>query len=135
MATFQILGVCDNAGFVYKSFHEAVMGILPFAETALDHIYEYATANDWFDLDGNSIEAFELLSVKSDLELAHRYRQLDDLMKVNGVGFIQLFEYENVFELIKDQNIEQWCSEKLKCEILELKKSEGRFLYNLEQEW
>ena len=56
-------------------------------------------------------------------------------MKVERWGYIDLWEYNDIFQLVEDQHVMSWCSESLKNEIIQLKKTYFALLHSISDEW
>jgi len=77
----------------------------------------------------------ESSSVNNLEEVKHIIGQISDTMKSEDFGYIDFWEYGDVFELIEGQQVSSWCSEALENQIAQAKKSYFALLNQLSYEW
>jgi hypothetical protein len=105
------------------------------AETALDQMDDAVSVVEWYDLDGNETDPRKLLQSNDLDEVANIISQISDAMKSQRAGYLDLWEYGDVFRLIEEHEVTTWCSEALKDQIAQVQKVYFALVRNLSDEW
>ncbi len=132
--TYEFVGILSQSGFVNESYEDAIKFAKSMAKIGLDQIDDH-NSYDWFNLSGDEIESEELLLSDDFEEIKNHISQINDSLISNKLGYIDFLEYQDIFEVIKDQNVESWCSPTIKKEISILRKKYNDLIYNLSKEW
>ena len=133
--TFKIEGICGPAGYVDTSRDKVIRHAKSIAEVALDQMGDGVSFHEWFDLEGNEAEPFNLLQSADLIEVENIVVQISDAMKGEGSGCIDVHEYSDLFQLIEDQNFDSWCSASLKDRITEVKRAYFSLIQAISDEW
>jgi len=68
-------------------------------------------------------------------EVIYYIKDMGERMLLNGLGYIQLFEYNDIFSFIEAQDVESWCSESLKKKIKSFNNIHSSLISDISQEW
>ena len=133
--TYNIESSYGPGGYVDTSRDEVIKVAKSMAEVALDQMDDGVSFHEWFDLDGNEEEPRNLLQSDILEEVKNIIEQIGDAMKGGKDGYIDFWEYSDIFELIKEQEVTSWCSESLKDQIAQVKKAYCALVNHLSDEW
>lgn len=101
--TYNIESSTGPGGYIDTSRDEVIKFAKSMAEVALDDMDDLVSSSEWFDLDENEREPRNLLQSNNLEEVKNIIEQIGDVMKVKGFGYIDFWEYGDIFELIKEK--------------------------------
>jgi hypothetical protein len=133
--TYQIEGICGPGGSVDTSRDEIMRFAKSMAEIALHQMDDAVSVVEWYDLDGNETDPRKLLQSNDLDEVANIISQISDAMKSQRAGYLDLWEYGDIFRLIEEHEVTTWCSEALKDQIAQVQKVYFALVRNLSDEW
>jgi hypothetical protein len=131
----ELSGILRPGGIVDISKDEVVTFAKSTAEIALDQLGEWVPASEWFNLDGEETDPRTVLESGNQEEILYIIVQISDEMKHKNVGYIDYWEYQDIFELIKEHGVMSWCSEPLKNKIIKAKKEYHSVIQSISEEW
>jgi len=133
--TYEIEAVWGPGGFVATTREDVVGVAKSIAEIALDQLDDAVNAIDWFDLEGNDADARVLLQSEHIEELVNVISQISEEIMIDESGYICLWEYSDLFELVDGHNVKSWCTESLKMEITRVRKEYFSLVDKISDEW
>jgi hypothetical protein len=133
--TFEFKGFVDPGGSASSSQDEIIKYARSMAEIALDHFEDALSFDEWCDLNQDPVDPRELLKSDDPDELKNIISQISDALKADRHGYIDLWEYNDLFELIKDHEVPSWCDEPLKSEIATVRKDYFTLMHHISDEW
>ena len=133
--TYELVGISGPGGSVARSEEEVVRFAQSLAEVALDQLGDAVPFADWYDLEGNDAKPRALLLSSDMEEVRNVITQISDQMKAQGQGYIDFWEYSDIFELVCDQQVELWCTSSLKKRIAEIRKEYYSIVHEISDEW
>lgn len=131
--TYEIEGICG--GSVNTSQMEIINFAKSMAETALDQLDDAISLGEWFDLSGNETEPMKSLLSGDIDEIQDMIGQISDRLKAKKMGFIDLWEYQDIFQLIEYHDVTSWCSKSLKDHIATARKANCGLVQEFANEW
>ncbi len=135
VVTYNIEGIYGPGGYVDTSRDEVIRFAKSLAELALDQMDDAVSIHEWFDVNGNEEQPRHLLRSNKVEEVKHIIEQISDTMKSEDLGYVDFWEYGDIFKLIEDQQFTSWCSESLKDQITQVKKAYFALVNHLADEW
>lgn len=135
VVTYEIEGICGPGGSVNTSRDEIIRFAKSMAEIALDQMGDDVSFGEWFDLDGNETDPQKLLQSNDLDEVTNIISQISDAMKSQRAGYLDLWEYSDVFQLIEEHEVIAWCSAALKDQITQVRKAYFALVRDLSDEW
>ena len=133
--TYEIVGIMGPGGALDTSHERIVDFATGVAEVALDHLGDSANFVEWADLSDEVLKPAALLSSDDPVELIHEINQISDELKSQREGYIGFWEYQDIFELIREHDVESWCTQPLKRRIADIRRSYHRLISDLSDEW
>ena len=133
--TYEIVGITGQEGAVDVSRERILEFAKNMAQVALDHLGDSVNFVDWYDLNGDEIETNALLTSADADELTDSISQISDELKCQREGWIDLWEYSDLFELVKEHYVEEWCSQQMKQRIADVRREYYGLVYDLSEEW
>ncbi len=133
--TYKLEGIFGPGGYADTTLDGVIKVAKSMAEIVLDQMDDGVYLHEWFGLDGNENEPRNLLQSDSLEELKNIIQQIGNAMNEGKDGYIDFWEYSDIFELIKEQEVTSWCSESLKDRIARVKKAYFALVNHLSDEW
>ncbi len=133
--TYEIEGISGPGGAIKTSQKDIVDLAKPMAETALYQLDDAVSLGEWYNLEGEDTDPRKILYLDDIDEVINIIGQISDAMKADKVGYIDLHEYEDIFQLIEDQDVTSWCSSSLKDSIAKVRKDYFGLVHELSDEW
>ena len=133
--SYELSGISGPGGIVDISKDDVVTFAKSMAKTALDQLGDRVFASEWFSLDGEGTDPITVLESGNQEEILNIIVQISDEMKINNEGYIDYWEYQDIFELIKEHGVMSWCSETLKNKIIKAKKEYHSVIQSISEEW
>jgi hypothetical protein len=133
--TYKLSDLIGPAGYVSENKDEVLAHAVEIAAIALDQMDDAVALSDWYDLKGGNADPRNLLSAASEGERRNTIQQISDHLKSENSGFIDLWEYADVFSLIEEHDVETWCSDRLRKVIFECRKNVSSLLQLIAEEW
>jgi uncharacterized protein YfkK (UPF0435 family) len=132
--SYEIDGLLNPGGLISTSQADVIDRCKSLVENSLS-IFGDVLDGEWLDLDeqpANPTVIFQIGSIEEKLNILS---QVSDEMKSQKYGYIDYWEYSDIFDLIKDQNTLAWCSDSMKDRIKLLRKEYFDLLVDLSDEW
>jgi len=133
--TYNIRDIVGPAGYVSENKDEVLAHAVEIAAIALDQMDDAVPLSDWYDLKGDNADPRNTLHATGVDEHRYAIQQISDHLKSENSGFIDLWEYADVFSLIEEHNVETWCSDRLKKAIVECRRNISSLLQTIAEEW
>lgn len=133
--TFEINSIFSPGGSVKTTRAEIIGFAKSMAKLALDQLGDAVSFVEWFDLNGEETSPHKSLQSGDIDEIENIIGQISDTMQVHNLGYIGLWEYEDIFHLIEDQDVISWCSTSLKDRIATARKAYFGLVHELANEW
>ena len=134
VVVYHLDGVVGPGGHIASSRAESVEFAAGLAVVALDLLGDYVSEVEWFDLNGELSDPFSLLKSNSVDQVADVISQVSDYLKGRKSGHLDVVEYDDLFELAKNQDVGSWAPG-LGARILELRSTYHALVEDLSQEW
>ena len=128
-------GVSGPCGNIFLSREEAVVFAKDIAKSMFEKFGDPGAMCEWVNSGGDKIDPFNLQAATEVEEMECFIEQVSDVMKTECEGFVDIFEYEDFFQLCQNQNVEQWCSDKLKEKIRTIRKEYFGLIDQVSCEW
>jgi len=129
----------DVGGYctISKNLVDVIGAACSMAEQLMDLLVDHGIAQDseWYNGDGDQIEYEELLKTSEPEELLSACTQIGDQVSYHRLGMLQYNCYDDLFDLIKDRDVEEWCEDALREKIKKLKKSYFEMISEIEDGW
>ncbi len=132
---FEIDGIVGPSGYVSDSRDEIVEAAKGMGEIALDQMDDATSTYEWYDLSGNAADPRTLLDSDDSDEVLNVVAQISDTLKPRGDGFIDVAEFNDIFELLEWHRVSSWCSAELRDQIKALGTARAEVLHRLSDEW
>ena len=135
VVTCEIDGIYGPCGHVFNSRQEALAFAKAIAETALDQLCDAVPLGEWYDLAGEEVDPYQALKSDDPDLVGDMIGQISDAMKADRSGYVDLADFDDIFELLVGHDVASWCSNSLKVRIAELHRAYSSLLDDLEKEW
>ena len=133
--SYELSGISGPSGIVDISKDEVITFAKSTAESALDQLGEWVLVSEWFNLDGEKANPRTVLESGNQEEILNIIVQISYEMKQKKKGYIDYWEYQDIFELIKEHDVMSWCSKPLNNKIIKAKKEYHSVIQSISEEW
>jgi hypothetical protein len=133
--TYEIKGISGPAGSLDTNRGEIIEFAKSMAEVALDQMGDDIFSYDWYDLEENEADPRKLLRSSDINQVANAISQVSEFMKTEQLGYIDFWEYGDIFQLIEEQEVRSWCSISLQNQIELVKKAYFALVRGISDEW
>ncbi|PKL41996.1 MAG: hypothetical protein CVV41_16225 [Candidatus Riflebacteria bacterium HGW-Riflebacteria-1] len=133
--TYEINGICGPAGLLDQAREKVIQFAASMARIALDQLGDAVGLIEWQNLSGEEVDPRKQLESQDIEEVVNILEQRSDCLKEQSAGYIDLWEYSNVFDLIAEQGVESWCSSELKDQIAVARKAYFAVVNDIANEW
>lgn len=135
LVTFNLEGIVGPGGFISETREGVVSFAVPLAETALNQLGDKVNALEWYDLSGSEQNPRELLTFGDHEEAAKVIGQISDYLKADTSGYIDLWAYSSFFDLVREHDVERWCSTNVKLAIKTAREAYAEAIESLSRDW
>ena len=132
LINYSLDGIIEPSGAIFENEREAVNFAKQIAEMGLFHLDDLVNFEEWFDADGQAIGADQLLQTCDLGELKDHVDQIGEVLKVERMGHIDSFVYEDLLDLLNDQHVDEWCGNGLKQKIKSFRELHREIRNNLD---
>lgn len=122
-------------GDVSHSESNIIEQAIAHAEMLLEGYWEYVSTDAWEDSQGNEVNPYDTLKSDNTTEAINMIGEINERLKVNSLGCVELSEFNNIIELIEYHKVYSWGSESLRERIESLYEECTSVLGDISDEW
>ena len=132
---YKLDGIWGAGGYVSINRTDAIEFAVSMANVYLDQLHDCLGETEWFDRSGDEANPREVLGGPDLDEVENMIFQIGDTLKMQDMGYLDLGEYGDLFELLAAHNVEEWCSSGLKERISAARSAVHDVIVALAEEW
>lgn len=134
VVTYNLESVLGPGGFMSESRDEVMTCAVTWARQGLASLDDYVNLAEWYGDDGEPIEGSALWTA-DDTVIVSLLDQISDAMRTERHGYVDVFEYPDLFEAVKSHDVEAWASDEALQSIRDARKAYLRAISIVADEW